>query len=42
MHDDYQAALVKARPEDIVINDKLDGVDCAAIRTPSSRAKRRR
>lgn len=33
MHDDCKAAIVKARPEYIVITDKLDGVDCTVIRT---------
>lgn len=34
VHDDYKAAIVKASPEDIVVTDKLDGVDCAVINTP--------
>jgi nitronate monooxygenase len=34
VHDDYKQAIVKAREDDIVITDKLDGVDCAVIRTP--------
>ena len=34
VHADYKRAIVDAKPDDIVITDKLDGVDCAVIRTP--------
>lgn len=34
VHPDYKAAIVKASPSDIVVTDKLDGVDCAVINTP--------
>ena len=34
VHDDYKAAIVKAKATDIVVTDMLDGVDCAVIRTP--------
>jgi len=33
-HDDYKAAIVKARPEDIVLTDRISGVPVAVIKTP--------
>jgi nitronate monooxygenase len=32
-HDDYKDAVLAARPEDIVLTDKLSGVPCSVIRT---------
>jgi nitronate monooxygenase len=34
VHDDYKQAIVRAQESDIVVTDKLDGVDCAVIKTP--------
>jgi nitronate monooxygenase len=34
VHEDYKRAILTARPEDIVLTDKLSGVPCAVIRTP--------
>jgi len=34
VHDDYKRAILNARPEDVVLTDKLSGVPCAVIRTP--------
>ena len=34
VHDDYKQAIVHARPEDVVLTDKLSGVPCAIIKTP--------
>jgi nitronate monooxygenase len=34
VHDDYKQAIVRAGAEDIIVTDKLDGVDCSVIRTP--------
>ena len=33
-HEDYKQAIVRARPEDIALTDKISGVDCAIIKTP--------
>jgi nitronate monooxygenase len=33
-HDDYKAAIVRARAEDIVLTEKISGVPVAVIRTP--------
>ena len=33
-HDDYKQAIVRARPDDIVLTDKISGVPVAVIRTP--------
>jgi nitronate monooxygenase len=33
-HDDYKQAIVRARPEDIVLTDKISGVPVAVIETP--------
>ncbi len=33
-HPDYKAAIVRARPEDIVLTDKISGVPVAVIKTP--------
>ena len=33
-HDDYKQAIVRARPEDIVLTDKISGVPVAVIKTP--------
>jgi nitronate monooxygenase len=33
-HQDYKNAIVKARPEDIVLTDKISGVPVAVINTP--------
>jgi nitronate monooxygenase len=34
VHEDYKRAILNARPEDVVLTDKLSGVPCAVIRTP--------
>jgi len=34
VHADYQAAIVEANEEDIVLTDKLSGVPCSVIHTP--------
>ena len=34
-HEDYKQAIVRARPEDIALTDKISGVDCAIIKTPA-------
>ncbi len=33
-HDDYKQAIVRARPDDIVLTDKISGVPVAVIKTP--------
>ncbi|MFN3430236.1 MAG: NAD(P)H-dependent flavin oxidoreductase, partial [Candidatus Sericytochromatia bacterium] len=33
-HGDYKAAILKARPEDIVLTEKISGVPVAVIKTP--------
>jgi len=33
-HDDYKQAIVRAKPEDIVLTDKISGVPVAVIKTP--------
>lgn len=33
-HDDYKAAIVAARAEEIVLTERLSGVPCSVIRTP--------
>ena len=33
-HDDYKQAIVRARPEDIVLTDKISGVPVAVINSP--------
>jgi nitronate monooxygenase len=34
-HDDYKQAIVSAREDDVVLTDRLSGVPCAVIRTPT-------
>lgn len=34
VHDDYKQAILRAREQDIVITDKLDGVPCSVIKSP--------
>ncbi len=34
VHEDYKRAIVKAKPDDVVLTDKLSGVPCAIIKTP--------
>lgn len=34
-HEDYKRAILEASEEDIVLTDKLSGVPCSVIRTPS-------
>jgi nitronate monooxygenase len=34
-HEDYKQAIVRARPEDIALTNKISGVDCAIIKTPA-------
>jgi nitronate monooxygenase len=33
-HDDYKQAIVRARPQDIVLTEKITGVPVAVIKTP--------
>lgn len=33
-HDDYKQAILRARPEDIVLSERISGVPVAVIRTP--------